>query len=254
MRRRDRNSQITPICKHTPRPFRKNTGDETQANTPGDVAPGVPARWGGPGRAAAPSLQYDNRSEKVVARKTTGSHTVSRQQLVRDQDQTIKPKIPYHGSSFTRFAILSGRVASGAIALRPARDARLDMMAKGVVAQHRFKVVVLGQRLGSGQSLKLCSNGRSRAPSRSASKSSASADTSSIPSTRPISGASARARHQRLMSSASRPRLSPSTPAPRDGQFVLHAKALPRNPYDGHTRGDVIETTKQLTGCPIERA
>jgi transposase, IS5 family len=38
------------------------------------------------------------------------------------------------------------------------------------------------------------------------------------------------------------------------GQFVLHAKALPGNPYDGHTLGEVIEATENLTGCPIERA
>jgi len=38
------------------------------------------------------------------------------------------------------------------------------------------------------------------------------------------------------------------------GQFVLHAKALPGNPYDGHTLRDVIEETQKLTGREIERA
>jgi IS5 family transposase len=38
------------------------------------------------------------------------------------------------------------------------------------------------------------------------------------------------------------------------GQFVLHAKALPGNPYDGHTLRAVIEDTERLTGRPIERA
>ena len=38
------------------------------------------------------------------------------------------------------------------------------------------------------------------------------------------------------------------------GQFVLHAKALPGNPYDGHTLGAVIDDTEKLTGCTIERA
>jgi transposase, IS5 family len=37
------------------------------------------------------------------------------------------------------------------------------------------------------------------------------------------------------------------------GQFVLHARALPGNPYDGHTLRDVIEDTQKLTGCEIER-
>jgi IS5 family transposase len=38
------------------------------------------------------------------------------------------------------------------------------------------------------------------------------------------------------------------------GQFVLHAKALPGNPYDGHTLRAVIEATERLTGRKIERA
>ena len=38
------------------------------------------------------------------------------------------------------------------------------------------------------------------------------------------------------------------------GQFVLHAKALPGNPYDGHTLAEVIEETEGLTGRTIERA
>src|SRR5580658_9324449 len=37
------------------------------------------------------------------------------------------------------------------------------------------------------------------------------------------------------------------------GQFVLHAKALPGNPYDGHTLAATIQATERLTGCAIER-
>lgn len=37
------------------------------------------------------------------------------------------------------------------------------------------------------------------------------------------------------------------------GQFVLHAAALPGNPYDGHTLRAVIEDTQRLTGREIER-
>src|SRR5439155_22161374 len=37
------------------------------------------------------------------------------------------------------------------------------------------------------------------------------------------------------------------------GQFVLHARALPDNPYDGHTLREVIKDTQKLTGCEIER-
>ena len=35
---------------------------------------------------------------------------------------------------------------------------------------------------------------------------------------------------------------------------MLHAKALPGNPYDGHTLADVITETEKLTGREIERA
>jgi IS5 family transposase len=38
------------------------------------------------------------------------------------------------------------------------------------------------------------------------------------------------------------------------GQFVLHAKALPGNPYDGHTLAEVIAETEALTGCAVARA
>jgi len=40
----------------------------------------------------------------------------------------------------------------------------------------------------------------------------------------------------------------------KGGQFILHAKALPGNPYDGHTLKTVIEETEALTGRQIERA
>nr|WP_306267850.1 IS5 family transposase [Pararhizobium sp. IMCC3301] len=40
----------------------------------------------------------------------------------------------------------------------------------------------------------------------------------------------------------------------KGGQFILHAKALPGNPYDGHTLREVIEETETLTGRQIERA
>jgi IS5 family transposase len=38
------------------------------------------------------------------------------------------------------------------------------------------------------------------------------------------------------------------------GQFVLNAKTLTDNPYDGHTLKTAIEDTERLTGCTIERA
>jgi IS5 family transposase len=40
----------------------------------------------------------------------------------------------------------------------------------------------------------------------------------------------------------------------KGGQFILHAKALPGNPYDGHTLAEVLEETEALTGREVERA
>jgi len=40
---------------------------------------------------------------------------------------------------------------------------------------------------------------------------------------------------------------------PKGGQFVLHAKALHGNPYDGHTLGPVIAELEKLTGAEVNR-
>ncbi len=40
---------------------------------------------------------------------------------------------------------------------------------------------------------------------------------------------------------------------PKGGQFVLHAKALHGNPYDGHTLGPVIADLQTLTGLAVRR-
>ena len=40
----------------------------------------------------------------------------------------------------------------------------------------------------------------------------------------------------------------------KGGEFILHAKAPPGNPYDGHTLKNVLEETEALTGREIERA
>jgi IS5 family transposase len=50
-------------------------------------------------------------------------------------------------------------------------------------------------------------------------------------------------------------KVSIATPvtAPRGGQFVLHAKALHRNPYYGHTLGPVIADLEKLTGVALCR-
>lgn len=42
-------------------------------------------------------------------------------------------------------------------------------------------------------------------------------------------------------------------PAP-GGQFVIGARSLPGNPFDGHTLADQIAQTERITGVPIERA
>jgi IS5 family transposase len=50
-------------------------------------------------------------------------------------------------------------------------------------------------------------------------------------------------------------KVSLGTPAtrPKGGQFVLHAKALHGNPYDGHTLGPVIAELQTLTGVKVRR-
>jgi IS5 family transposase len=50
-------------------------------------------------------------------------------------------------------------------------------------------------------------------------------------------------------------KVSIATPAtkPRGGQFVLHAKALHGNPFDGHTLGPVVAELEQLTGVETRR-
>jgi len=50
-------------------------------------------------------------------------------------------------------------------------------------------------------------------------------------------------------------KVSVATPVRRSpgGQFVLHAKALPGNPYDGHTLETVIPAIEQTTGAALSR-
>ena len=50
-------------------------------------------------------------------------------------------------------------------------------------------------------------------------------------------------------------KVSIATPAtaPKGGQFVLHAKALHGNPYDGHTLGPIIVDLEKLTGVAVRR-
>jgi len=45
-----------------------------------------------------------------------------------------------------------------------------------------------------------------------------------------------------------------ATVAPsRGGQFILHAKALPGNPYDGHTLETVLPGIEAMTGAALSR-
>src|SRR5262245_45968168 len=50
-------------------------------------------------------------------------------------------------------------------------------------------------------------------------------------------------------------KVSVTTPVtkPEGGQFVLHAKALHGNPYDGHTLGPIIADLEKLTGVAVHR-
>jgi len=50
-------------------------------------------------------------------------------------------------------------------------------------------------------------------------------------------------------------KVSVATPVtqPKGGQFVLHAKALHGNPFDGHTLGPVVADMEKLTGVEVSR-
>jgi IS5 family transposase len=50
-------------------------------------------------------------------------------------------------------------------------------------------------------------------------------------------------------------KVSVATPAtqPKGGQFVLHAKALHGNPFDGHTLGPIVTELEALTGVETRR-
>src|SRR4051794_40596372 len=50
-------------------------------------------------------------------------------------------------------------------------------------------------------------------------------------------------------------KVSIATPVtqPKGGQFVLHARALHGNPYDGHTLGPVVSAIEKLTGIETRR-
>lgn len=50
-------------------------------------------------------------------------------------------------------------------------------------------------------------------------------------------------------------KVSIATPVtkPKGGQFVLHAKALHGNPFDGHTLGPVVADLEALTGAEVQR-
>lgn len=50
-------------------------------------------------------------------------------------------------------------------------------------------------------------------------------------------------------------KVSVATPVtqPKGGQFVLHAKALHGNPFDGHTLGPMVADMEKLTGVEVQR-
>ena len=68
----------------------------------------------------------------------------------------------------------------------------------------------------------------------------------------PRLSASARAKLPRLIEFEVKASILTNTAGP-GGLFVVHGRALPDNPYDGHTYRDVIDRTETSIGCPIER-
>lgn len=49
-------------------------------------------------------------------------------------------------------------------------------------------------------------------------------------------------------------RLATTIRPSKGGQFILHAKALPGNPYDGHTLQTVLPEIETTTGVALTRA
>ena len=47
--------------------------------------------------------------------------------------------------------------------------------------------------------------------------------------------------------------MATSATKPKGGQFVLHAKALRSNPFDGHTLGPIVTELEALTGIETRR-
>ena len=48
-------------------------------------------------------------------------------------------------------------------------------------------------------------------------------------------------------------RLAATAARSNGGQFILHAKALPRNPYDGHTLETILPGIEATTGAALSR-
>src|SRR5437016_11803460 len=69
----------------------------------------------------------------------------------------------------------------------------------------------------------------------------------------PRSSASARAKAQAPYEFGCKVSIATPATKPKGGQFVLHAKALHGNPFDGHTLGRVITELEQQTGVETRR-
>ena len=70
---------------------------------------------------------------------------------------------------------------------------------------------------------------------------------------RPRSNASARARRIGPTNSASKVSIATTLHRSAAGQFIAHAKALPGNPYDGHTLATVIPEIETQIGANLTR-
>src|SRR5262245_26503207 len=111
-----------------------------------------------------------------------------------------------------------------------------------------------GARSQATRNSKRYSPGPSHVPTRSARSSSASAAGSCIPFHAPEVECIGRGKASAPYEFGVKASIVTTNARAPGGQFVLHARTLPGNPYDGHTLGAVIEATERLTGREIERA
>src|ERR1700680_5105840 len=105
----------------------------------------------GPARQGCLVVSWDRRESRRRKNNVSVGVPFSKNLEDRlDQDQEVKPEAPIINIPQIELHALGDmfdgrRTASGAVALRPTCYAGLDVMAKSIVAQQRFKMAIVAQ-------------------------------------------------------------------------------------------------------------